>query len=245
MALLNINYKSTILNTTTGLSVILPEHRKPNVALPVLYLLHGYTGNHTSWQSGTSIERYVRYKNLAVVMPDAFNSFYTDMALGVYPYYTYFLNELMPFCTESFNLSPHRADTYIAGLSMGGYGAFKLALSNSCRFCAAASFSGALDMARLVQERDMRAVFGDIFEPQNDLFHLAKNVEGEKPRLYQWCGTEDYLYADNIKFRDYIKPLGFDYTYKDSKGDHEWKYWDEQIRKVLGWFGIRNELGEE
>jgi putative tributyrin esterase len=116
MALLKISYKSAELGTKTGINVILPEKRLKDEPLPVLYLLHGYTDNETSWCSQTSLERYVRYKNIAVVMPNAFNSFYTDMACGVYNFYTYFICELIPFCRENFNVSPRREDNFIAGL---------------------------------------------------------------------------------------------------------------------------------
>ncbi|OQB14076.1 MAG: Endo-1,4-beta-xylanase Z precursor [Firmicutes bacterium ADurb.Bin193] len=243
MALLKINYKSQILNKATGINAILPDKREPNTPLPVLYLLHGYSDNENAWCAQTSIERYVRFRNIAVVMPDGFRSFYTDMVCGAYDCYSYILNELIPFCTESFNLSPDRSDTYIAGLSMGGYGAFKFALSAPEKFSAAASFSGTVDIARLASEYDMSAVFSYPLEnSENDLFYLAKKASKaeQKPRLYQWCGTDDFLYEDNIRFRDYIKNLGFDYTYKEGSGGHEWKRWDDQIKKIFSWLGIQN-----
>ena len=161
MALLKISYKSEELGTKTGINVILPEKRLKGEPLPVLYLLHGYTDNETSWCSQTSLERYVRYKNIAVIIPNAFNSFYIDMACGVYNFYTYFTGELIPFCRENFNVSPRREDYFIAGLSRGGYGAFKIALLNPGIYCAAASFSGCMDIKPLASENDMTAVFGN------------------------------------------------------------------------------------
>lgn len=243
MALLKVTYKSETLQRATGINVILPEKRIKDAPLPVLYLLHGLSGNQDAWCSQTSIERYVRYKNLAVVMPDAFNSFYTDMPKGVYNCYTYIMSELIPFVRESFGVSSAREDNYIAGLSMGGYGAFKIALSNPDTFCAAASFSGSLDIASRAREHDLSMVFEvPPDNTENDLFYLAKTVMPQKPRLYQWCGTEDFLYDDNIRFRDFMKSLDFDYTYKESSGDHQWKYWDDQIRKIFGWFGLKNNI---
>ena len=177
MALLKISYKSAELGTKTGINVILPEKRLKDEPLPVLYLLHGYTDNETSWCSQTSLERYVRYKNIAVVMPNAFNSFYTDMACGVYNFYTYFICELIPFCRENFNVSPRREDNFIAGLSMGGYGAFKIAFLNPKAFCTAASFSGCMDIKRLAAENDMTAVFGNRVSDREDLFYLAKKLQ--------------------------------------------------------------------
>lgn len=242
MAILKVQYDSEILNRLTGINVILPEKRISGMPLPVLYLLHGFSGNENSWCAQTSLQRYVRYKNIAVIMPDAFNSFYTDMACGAYNFYTYFLKELLPFAKESFNLSGRREDNFIAGISMGGYGAFKIALLNPDIFSAAVSLSGCMDIKRIAAENDMTAVFGNTVPDNEDLFYLAERGAGSlnKPRLYQWCGTEDFLYSDNVKFKDYIQSLGFDYTYKESRGTHEWKYWDEQIRKILAWLGIYN-----
>lgn len=243
MALLNINFKSGLLKSTTQINIILPEKRIADVPLPVLFLLHGFSDNQNAWLSGTSLERYVRNRNIAVVMPSAFNSFYTNMQNGVFDFYSFFMEELIPFVHTSFNLSAKREDNFIAGLSMGGYGAFRIALLNPNLFSAAASFSGCLDITRLAKENDMSVVFGSNTEnTENDLFYLVKKAFDleKKPRLYQWCGTEDFLYKDNIKFRDYMKNMNFDYTYKESKGTHEWKYWDDQVRRIFVWLGINN-----
>ena len=241
MAFLRMDFKSEVLNSGTSVNIILPERRDPDKPLPVMYLLHGYTDDESAWCRQTSVERYARYRNTAIVMPNAYNSFYTDMKNGVYNCYSYITEELVPFCRESFNLSPRREDTFVAGLSMGGYGAFKLALLKPEMFSAAASFSGAMDMERIANDRDMTMVFDSPVKGSvNDLFHLAENIGAVKPRLYQWCGTEDFLYADNVKFRDFMQKLDFDYTYKEGSGDHDWKCWDDQVRKVFAFMGIEN-----
>ncbi len=89
----------------------------------------------------------------------------------------------------------------------------------------------------------MRNIFGDLEKVPggpHDLFTLAQVVSrsATKPRLFQYCGTEDFLYADNLRFRDFIRPLGFDYTYDETPGDHTWKYWDAEIQKVLAWLHL-------
>ena len=86
----------------------------------------------------------------------------------------------------------------------------------------------------------MRNVFGDLSKVPNsshDLFALAKKVANAqvKPRLYQCCGTEDFLYADNIRFRDMARKLPLDLTYEEGPGEHNWDYWDEMIQNVLNW----------
>ncbi len=185
-------------------------------------------------------------------MPAADNSFYTDMAHGG-RYYTFLAEEVPSVTRALFPLSARRADNFIAGISMGGYGAFRLALSRPEHYAAAASLSGALDMSEALQVRDkpdnpawlekMRNIFGDLEQfagSQHDLFALAAQAAqaSVRPRLYQYCGTEDFLYAGNVRFRDFIQPLGFDYTYEETPGDHTWGYWDAAIQRVLAWLPI-------
>ncbi len=218
----------------------------PGDGHPTLYLLHGLSDDHTAWQRWTSIERYVEGLDLAVVMPAAQRSFYTDMAAG--GCYWTFISEEVPYVARSlFHLSARREDTFVTGLSMGGYGAFKLALSFPDRYSAVASLSGALNVARMVFDPktdwldEAPAMFGDLASVKggpNDLFYLAKKLaasRGPKPRLYQWCGTEDFLYKDNVRFHKLAQKLGLALDYSESPGTHEWKYWDQQIRVVLEW----------
>jgi putative tributyrin esterase len=258
MILSEIHFFSDVLVSRSTINVILPQ-RKPSdpqdnyhPPLRVLYLLHGYSDDHTAWQRWTSIERYVEGLNLAVIMPAVQNSFYVDMLHGG-RYFTYLTEELPSVVHDLFPLSTERSDTFVAGLSMGGYGAFKLALARPDLYAAAASLSGALDICAVLKENDdpdnkawldtMRNIFSDLEKVPgsvHDLFALAQKVSpaANKPRLFQYCGTDDFLYADNIRFRDFIRPLGFDYTYEETPGDHNWKYWDMMIQKVLAWLPL-------
>ncbi len=232
--------------------VVLPQRPLPTITsspppkFPTLYLLHGLSDDHTIWQRRTSIERYAEEKGIAVVMPAVHRSFYTDMAAG-YRYWTYISEEVPARARDMFPLSARREDNFVAGLSMGGYGAFKMALRHPERFAAAASLSGALDIATVrdpALEPELRLIFGDldtIAGSDNDLFHLAAQVaqsDGPKPSLFQWCGTEDFLYGFNVKFRDFVQPLLFDYTYSEGPGDHTWSHWDAQIQNVLNWLPL-------
>ncbi len=251
MILYSVNLLSKTLGLRSEVLLLLPQKRLSDLQVgrkekyPVLYLLHGLTDDHTAWLRWTSLERYAENLNLVIVMPAVHRSFYTDMHSGG-KYWSYLSEELPLLLQDIFPISQERRDNFAAGLSMGGYGAFKLALSHPERFAAAASLSGALDImssfreGNLALQAEMRSIFGDMGSFENspgDLYSLAKKVSGLriKPRLYQSCGTEDFLYQDNIQFRDFIQPLGFDYTYEEGPGDHNWDYWDATIKKVLPW----------
>lgn len=252
MAFIQCNFFSEVLGICSTMNVILPQTpvaagRKESGTFPVLYLLHGLSDDHTAWARNTSIERYVDQRGLAVVMPAVNRSFYTDMKRG-YKYWTFISEELPAIVQSFFPVSDKREDTFVAGLSMGGYGAFKLALGCPERYSAAASLSGAVDIAGAPANEDVveyDLVYGDVESvrgTENDLFYLAEKVakSGEPmPKMYQCCGTEDFLYEDNIRFRDFIKKLPFDYVYEEEHGTHVWEYWDKKIQKVLEWLPLK------
>ena len=173
MAFLQIQFFSDVLNVASTVNVILPEANQgigikaaENAELPkVLYLLHGYSDDHSIWMRRTSIERYASRYRLAVVMPAVNHSFYTNEAQGE-KYFDYVSQELPETVRTFFRVSSAPEDTYVAGLSMGGYGALKLALTYPERFRAAGSFSGVVDIAgRYVRDGEvssnMKRIFGD------------------------------------------------------------------------------------
>jgi S-formylglutathione hydrolase FrmB len=252
MALIHCNYTSEVLGLGRSMDVILPHDLPPRKAAgrkaPVLWLLHGLSDDHTAWQRRTSIERYASERGLAVVMPSVDRGFYTDMAAGP-RWWTHVSEELPRLVAAMFPVSARREETFVAGLSMGGYGAFKLALRQPRRFAAAASLSGALDARLRTAERregrdpaEMQRIFGKGargFDPANDLFGLAKRLKPAAcPRLFQGCGTEDFLYGENLRFRDHAQALKLPLTYEEGPGEHEWGYWDRMIRRVLDWLPL-------
>jgi S-formylglutathione hydrolase FrmB len=246
MALFHAHFHSNALQLACGADVILPEARRdPGRPLATLWLLHGQSDDHSIWQRRTSIERYAAAYRLAVVMPCVHRSFYADMDQGL-KYWTFVSEELPLRMRQFFPLSARRQDNFVAGLSMGGYGAFKLALSQPERFAAAASLSGAMDADRLYRDpnrgAEMKWIFGR--GPKgtaDDLFCAARKLARSRqprPRLFQWCGTEDFLHADNLRFRDHARKLGLKVDYSEGPGGHSWDMWDAQIQNVLRWLKL-------
>ena len=243
MALFHAHFGSQVLGLTCSADVILPDRRvAPTRPLATLWLLHGLSDDHTSWQRRTSIERYAEAYRLAVVMPAVDRSFYADMVHGL-KYWTYLTEELPAQMRQYFPLSMRRQDNFVAGLSMGGYGAFKLALNFPERFAAAASLSGALDLTTLWSNPELKEplqlAFGS--NPKgscSDLLHTATKLsqsDKKQPRLYQWCGTEDFLYPENQRFLQHARKIGLKLDYTEGPGGHTWEMWDPQIRNVLKW----------
>jgi len=255
LALLRCDFFSDVLGLDVAMTVILPQAAPAKIGLrgtvrpdghPTLYLLHGLSDDDTTWSRRTSIERYAETLGLAVVMPQVHRSFYADEVHGL-RFWTFLSDELPDTVGSFFRVSQRREDTFVAGLSMGGYGAFKWALRRPERFAAAASLSGALDLARLAGlPRDddpglFPRVYGDrpVSGTDDDLLWLLDQADpATLPRLYLCCGTEDYLYRDSLTFRDACAARGVPLTVDFGPGEHDWGYWDDRIQDVLAWLPL-------
>ena len=246
MAHLVVDYYADALGVQTRMHVLLPQRLAAGKA-KTLYLLHGMSDDEGTWMRRTSIERYAEEKGLAVVMPDGGLGWYTDMYRGL-AWFKFISGELPALCRRFFPiLSDKREDTWIGGNSMGGYGALKCALRAPQTFSRVISLSGALDAADTAVNNTVpatRRYWEDVFGPaedvsgsENDLFAAATALTDPalRPRIYMWCGTEDFLYAQNIRMRDHLRALGYDLTYEESPGDHQWKHWDKKIADALNW----------
>ncbi len=240
MAFLKWNYYSAALGQSTSLNVLLPEKREGSFR--TLWLLHGLSDDENAWMRHTAAERYAREHNLALVMPRADRSWYTDTACGK-RYFTFLTEELFEKMALYFaGYSSKREDNLIIGLSMGGYGALKAALTCPEKYAFCASLSGSLDVTRKNRAYNLaewRSIFGfdlrdaaELEGSRHDLFFLAKEKK-PFPYLYLWCGEEDSLLAINRAFDAHLTELGVAHTFESSEGDHSWKWWDLHLESAL------------
>ncbi|KHD45144.1 alpha/beta hydrolase [Streptococcus hongkongensis] len=252
MASLIIEYKSEVMEMERHVNVIYPDQSElatsdqGDTDIPVLYLLHGMGGNENSWMKRTNIERLVRHTNLIIVMPSTDLGWYTDTASGL-PYYRMIAEELPKVLSSFFpNMTTKREKTFIAGLSMGGYGAFKLALLSK-KFSYCASFSGALGIPERIESeldeqtsRYWQGIFGQESDNNLETFYLTHMVKGFdfKTKFYAWCGYEDFLFKANEKAVAELNDLGLGIHYDKSHGKHEWYYWNKQLEVLLEWLPI-------
>lgn len=252
MALFHSCFFSDVLGMQSRAEVILPDRLEEGRPLPTLYLLHGLSDDETIWCRHTSLELYARGYYLAIVMPNAHRSFYLDSDDGHTRYFTYITEELPKLMESFFPLAKEREHRFVAGLSMGGYGAFKCALARPDRYAAAASFSGVLDfeyayrnweyLSTVISEETVATAPTNIIDAANKLAALSKlTPEIKMPKLYQECGTEDFLYESNIKFRDNALSNGLPLEYHERPGTHNWEFWNECIRKTLAWLPLQTE----
>ncbi|MEG0768173.1 MAG: alpha/beta hydrolase family protein [Clostridia bacterium] len=249
MAFFRGDMHSKVMELESSVSVILPQDRvAPGQHLRTLYLLHGYGENASNWMRFSSVERYAVQYGFAVVMPEVQHSYYTDMQYGM-PYGTFISEELPALCEKMFQLPADRNDTFIAGLSMGGYGALKLGLGHPERFRGCASFSGVADLrGRMPRYRTLEganefaAIFGKDFAvpDDGDTFLLADRVaalpEAERVAVYMACGLQDGLLDCNHQLRDHVQTLPLTFQYEEWDGRHDFGFWDVSLQHAMAFF---------
>lgn len=235
--------QNNVLEKMTAFTAIVPD--TGSGPFPVLYLLHGLSDDHTAWTRRTSLERYVSDLALIVVMPNGERSFYTDsLANPKAAFETYLVRDIIGFVDRTFQTIPAREGRVIAGLSMGGYGAVKLALKHPDLFCAAVSHSGALGFAQrdFTGQYDWNQEWTPIVGEHpvggpNDIFALAEQCErSQLPALRIDCGTGDFLIEESRAFHVHLTNLGIPHEYAENPGGHDWEYWDRHVRDTLAFF---------
>ncbi|HEX2946346.1 MAG TPA: alpha/beta hydrolase family protein [Clostridia bacterium] len=270
MGLLHFSFMSKTLGYHTNVYLILPADNfsaDPNRTytevyskmepFQTLYLLHGGGGNALDWIRFTSIERYAQEHHIAVVMPEVLgDSFYTDMAHG-YDCFTYITEELPVVMENNFPLSAKKEDRFVAGLSMGGYGAIKWAFRKPEFFAAAAGLSGVSLVTDLFSARgfapsseaEENSIVNNCFggldkldgspDDTKYLIDLAVEKNVKLPALYVCIGTEDPTYRFTKDYMAYAREKGLEITYEEGPGKHDWQFWDVYIQRVLDWLPLK------
>ncbi len=260
MAFIQMNIFSNALMRTVPVNMILPVDKllppgvpeRGNKPYKTLYLLHGVFGNYTDWVCGTRIQRFAEEHDLAVVMPSGDNAFYVDRPAAGNFYGEFIGKELVELTRKMFPLSHEREDTFIGGLSMGGYGAMRNGLKYSDTFGSIVCLSGALhveEMASRTGEGEFflgsksfaEACFGDLSKllgSDKDPKALIEKLKADGsplPRIYMACGTEDELLPVNRDMVKFLKKHGVEHKYVEGPGGHDWDFWDTYIKKAIEW----------
>ena len=261
MALIQVNYLSKVLFRTVPVNVILPTDKisfetlgyqgVPEGGYPTLYLLHGLLGNYTDWVSGTRVQRWAEDAGLAVVMPSGDNAFYIPGQTANNDYGAFVAEELPQMMRMMFPLSTRREDTFIAGLSMGGYGALRNGMLHPETFSRIAAFSAGI---HFFEPEGYHAIagedtaFGDMAEAaaSDKNYNVALEIlkdkvaagEAEAPEFWMSCGTADGLYAANRRFQQKLLDAGFASTWDEAPNGHDWDFWDSQVKKVIDWLPL-------
>lgn len=252
MATFDVTFFSKSLCRHTSFKVIIPNDPQGPVdedkPLKTIFLLHGYTGNAGNWIPDDLISKY----NIAIVMPNGENAFYLDSVSTGHKFCTFVGEELVSYVRKTFGIAKNSEDTYIMGMSMGGFGSIHTALSYPDTFSKVGAMSSALIVHKIVNMKPgdddgmanyyyYRECFGEldkVIESNNNPETLVKNLqnEGKKlPEMYLCCGTEDFLIENNREFHQFLVDNSVEHVYLESKGSHDMVFWDEYTKKILEW----------
>ena len=238
--------RSTSLGMATSATIFTPQamgdpgSRKPGL----LILLHGLAGNHATWEVRADLQSLAGKHHLVFALPDGARSFWLDQAVGL-RWGTWVGEEFPALVRATLGISKARCDTFIGGLSMGGYGAMRAALDHPETFAGALSLSGTLDVA----EAAFRERHPDLYEvgfghpshprPEDDLVARLNGFAGKPPRpvkdlrLFATCGREDRLLKQSRRFHAAARSAGLNLTYQEGPGAHNFRFWNEWLPRAL------------
>ncbi|WOO86471.1 alpha/beta hydrolase-fold protein [Mollicutes bacterium LVI A0039] len=250
MSTIRVNILSNELDRAVNISVILPiENEMPKDGYKTLYLLNGYTGDDLDWIHETRVKRIALEHNLAVIMPAGENSFYIDNPRARRNYAKFIGVELVEVMRKMFPLSTKREDTFIAGLSMGGYGALINGLKYHQTFSKIGTFSLALlneiYYSHRTDENERQFIcqtFGvdveEIINTDMDPRYLIRKFKGSLPKIYMACGSDDYALGGNEKIHKVLEEYNVIHDYIIEPGDHDWDFWSSHIEKFITWLEV-------
>lgn len=232
-------YFSRALQRDQSYAYFLPPTASSTRPAPLLVLLHGLGGSYMDWPTRTRIARYATQFHMIIAFPDGNSGWYTNAIDGAGRYEDDLIQDFLPHLQRTLPLLPPGKHWAIGGLSMGGYGAVKIALKHTDLFSLAISHSGAFDEPH---RAEAHPVFGDPqtqarFRMQESVYAQAERAlcryPVDRPRLMLDCGQDDPLLSASRRFKDHLIFIGYPHTYREMPGHHTWPYWDRAFRTVL------------
>lgn len=245
MSELTVKYFSNALNRNITLGVYLPDNRECQKLKTVL-LLHGYTGEGYNWISQELMQKY----GFAVVAPNGENGFWVDGISTGHKYSTLIGEEIIAYLRRTFGLAQSADDTFVMGLSMGGFGTLHIALTYPDVFGKAAAMSSALIIHQIAgmkagEGTDLasfeyyRECFGDLETVEKSdknpeiLAEKLKKDSAKLPEIYMCCGTEDFLLEENRAFHAFLDNISYPHVYFEDKGGHDMDFWEKNTPKLI------------
>lgn len=261
MALIEVNFVSKLLLRTVTFNAVIPLDGLAKMEalgdkkFKTLYLLHGSFGNHTDFISGTRIQRWADEHHLAVIMPAGENQFYIDKPKFSEYYGAFVAKELVDFTRSLLPLSDKKEDTYIAGLSMGGYGAIVNGLKYHDTFGAIGALSPGLILDDIINQTQLFEDIGialplcdyyldgleSVKGSDKDYYYLVDQLKqsgAEFPKLYMAIGQDDFIIEPVQKFKSYLDENQIEVTYIEGAGQHDWDFWDTYVHHLIEWLDL-------
>lgn len=248
MALISVKYNSAALNRNVRFEMYIPNDRPPEMPrrMKTLFLLHGYTGEAEIWIPQRLADKY----GFAVVAPNGENAFWLDGLSTGHKFCTFVGSELVDYVRRTFGLAMCPDETYIMGLSMGGFGALHTAFAYPENFGKTAAMSSALIVHQIAGmkpgEDNGTANYDYYHECFGDLDHVEESDSNPEvlvkrlkdsgaalPEIFMSCGTEDFLLENNREMHRFLESIEIPHTYLESPGTHDMVFWNEYAEKFI------------
>ena len=236
---------SPSMNKNIKTCVIVPDnYKKSKKKFPVVYLLHGYSGNYATWvKSFKEVSQQVdRYGFIAIGVDGNYSSWYFNSPIDpTFKYETYIIDELVPFIDKKYKTIASREGRAISGLSMGGHGSLYLSLKHQDVFGAAGSMSGGVDIRPFSEKWDIKNRLGAITDfpenwEKNTVVNLIELNQNNNLKLIIDCGVDDFFIDVNRELHQKMLALKIDHDYIERPGKHNIDYWENSLKFQLLFF---------
>lgn len=246
-----IKVRSDKMHKEIPVMVFLPEGRAGKIQKnPVVYLLHGYGGDYSSWSEKVDLGKLADRYQFIIVCPDASqNSWYIDSPIDKDSQYeTFITSELVRWVENHYPAIAKREGRAIAGLSMGGHGGLYLAAKHPNTYIAVGSMSGGVDLTHFTAKWDISEKLGeyDKFPERwrnHSVVNLADRFKNRGIYLAIDCGVSDFFIDDNRKLHEKLLRLNVLHDYWERPGGHSWEYWQKVLEYHLLFFKNAFSLG--
>lgn len=235
---------SQSMNKHISAIIVVPDmYKSTDSKLPVVYLLHGYSGNYKNWSAHTDLENYADSYNFIIVCPDGgYNSWYLDSPMDPGSQYrTHVGHEVVQYIDENYRTIAQRNSRAITGLSMGGHGALYLSLEIPQVFGVAGSMSGVVDLQFTTKKYELVEKIGSFekFSERWEQYSVISNVykfKDSKTHLIIDCGVDDAFIKSNRLLHTKLLELNIPHDYSEKPGGHVWGYWVNSLEHHLMFF---------
>ena len=239
-----VSVYSNAMHKNTRCVVISPS-ADAQVEWPVLYLLHGFGGDHRSWlQIKPELPQLADDMQMIIVCPNGVKSWYIDSPVDTtFRYEAYMTQELIPYIDSHYSTISNRSGRAIAGLSMGGHGSLFLAMRHTDLYGTVCSTSGSVNLLKKTFSYKYRElILGSEYEHQanwsrNSILTLAGAVQPDALNIMIDCGTEDEWLEDNRRLHQILLDRKVPHDYVERPGGHNADYWNNSIDYILLYVG--------